>query len=141
MSRPGARILSALSLGIVLLLHASLASAATPTSKAFAQSRAAAEAKAKEWFFRFRVGHIDRSQLSSECNMGLTNNKVSQIANSLRPYGAPTTVSFMGTSPAGDATGYNFILQFKHGRVIEAIALDASGAIAGFDFQTFVETR
>jgi len=132
--------LFACAITIVLLLSHVQALAATPTSKALAGTRQAAEMKAKQWFYAFRSGDIDRTQLDGQCNLDLTKERVSQIRASLLPYRVPTMVVFVGTSPAGSATGYSFILQFANGRVLEAIALDSSGKIVGFDFQTFVKS-
>jgi hypothetical protein len=140
MRRSFSREMFGLAASILFLLPGIHALGATATSQALSKSRQAARVMAKEWFYQFRSGSIDRSQLDRECDLELTQQRVTEIAASLRPYNVPTAVVFMGTSPAGGATGYNFILQFSNGRVLEAIALDRSGAIAGFDFQTFVKS-
>jgi len=138
MARKFTRVACCFAVSILMLMPGIQVLGATVTSEALTKSPQAAIAKAKEWFYRFRSGSVDRSQLDAECNLELTTKRVSEIAASLKAYNTPTAVTFVGTSPAGGAVGYNFILQFSNGRVIEAIAIDRSGAIAGFDFQTFV---
>ena len=138
MTRKFTRVACCFAVSILMFMPGIQVLGATVTSEALTKSPQAAIAKAKEWFYRFRSGSVDRSQLDAECNLELTTKRVSEIAASLKAYNTPTAVTFVGTSPAGGAVGYNFILQFSNGRVIEAIAIDRSGAIAGFDFQTFV---
>jgi hypothetical protein len=111
-------------------------SAASPVPIPAADARVAA--RAKEWFHRFRSGNIDRSQLSAESNAGLTDASVQREAAVLRAFGDPTSFSFLRTYPIGGVIGYDFLWQFKSGRIIEMIAFDDDGKIAGIDFETFV---
>lgn len=96
---------------------------------------------AREWFFRFQTGHIDRSQLDSKTNAQLTDAMIDHEAAILRRLGQPTQFIYLGTEQAGVLTGYVFAIRFDAGRVIEHIAFDSEGKIAGIDFQTFIPAR
>lgn len=95
-------------------------------------------ALAREWFDRFRNVSIDRSQLDERVNAQLTLALVKEEGAKLRAYGKPTSFTYLGSNQVSYATGYYFDIRFAHGKVIEAIALDADGKIGGIDFQTFV---
>jgi hypothetical protein len=96
------------------------------------------KAKAREWYHRFQMGNIDRSQLSRECNRGLTSQFALREMSLLKPLGKPIDFVFMNAEPVGGAMGYNFIVLLPRGRVVESIAFEPSGKIAGINFQTFV---
>ncbi|HEX4014110.1 MAG TPA: hypothetical protein VHX17_09520 [Candidatus Cybelea sp.] len=96
-------------------------------------------AKAKEWFYRFQNANIDRSQLNALTNAELTTDVVLREAARLKRLGAPTSFKFQRSYTFRSALAYDFLLQFPSSRVIEMIAFDSSGKIAGFDFATFVE--
>jgi hypothetical protein len=93
---------------------------------------------AKQWFRRFQIGDIDRSQLSDTVNKQLTLAIIRREAAQLKPLGTPLSVTFIRSYPIGGLLGYDFQLQFKSVRVIEMIAVDGSGKIAGIDFLTLV---
>ncbi len=95
-------------------------------------------AKAKEWFFRFQTGNIDRSQFNAQTNMGLTDKMIRNERAILKPYGRPSSFAFLGSGPIAGLVGYHFLIQFRAGRIVEAIAFDEWGKIAGLDFQTYV---
>ncbi|MBV8459457.1 MAG: hypothetical protein JO009_01045 [Candidatus Eremiobacteraeota bacterium] len=95
--------------------------------------------KAKEWFFRFQHGNIDRSQLDDTTNKELTEEMIRGEADVLKSLGNPTAFIFIQSEPLGAATGYDFLLQFPSARVVESIAFDGSGKIAGIDFHLFVK--
>jgi hypothetical protein len=97
-------------------------------------------AKAKEWFRRFQMGQIDRSQLNTQVNVQLTNAMIQQEAATLSRFGGPSSFQFLRTYEISGATAYDFLLEFSAGRIVEMIAFDADGKIAGIDFQTFVKT-
>jgi hypothetical protein len=97
-------------------------------------------AKAKEWFHRFQTGQIDRSQLGDQVNVQLTDAMIQQEAATLRLFGDPSSFEFVRKYAVSGAIGYDFLLQFGAGRVVEMIAFSADGKIAGIDFQTFVKT-
>jgi hypothetical protein len=45
----------------------------------------------------------------------------------------------VGSEPvAGGAVGYDFMITYEHGQIVESIALDESGKIAGINFQAYV---
>lgn len=98
-------------------------------------------AKAKEWFHRFQVGKIDRSQLTPQVNSQLTDDLVNRASEAFNRLGQPTSYSFMRTYSIGGATGYDFLLTFPSKRIIEMIAFDSHGKLAGIDFKTFVPTK
>jgi len=91
-------------------------------------------AKAKEWFLRFEKGNIDRSQLNRAVNDQLTVASVEEEGKRLSSLGPPLAFAFAYADAIGDAIGYNFVITFKTAEVIEAIAFDKSGKIAGIDF-------
>jgi hypothetical protein len=93
---------------------------------------------AKEWFRRFQAGDIDRTQLSDTVNKQLTLAIIRREAAQLKPLGNPSSVTFIRSYPIGGMLGYDFQLQFKSVRVIEMIAVDGAGKIAGIDFLTLV---
>ena len=93
---------------------------------------------AKEWFFRFQTGNVDRSRLDAATNGELTDAMIHSEAATLAAYGRPTAFVFLGTEPVQGLTGYVFGITFRTARVIEHIAFDPDGKIAGIDFQAFV---
>jgi hypothetical protein len=113
-------------------------STASPAPIPSADARVAA--RAKEWFHRFESGDIDRSQLNAETNAELTDANVRRESAVLKAFGAPTGFSFLRTYPIAGVIGYDFLWQFKSGRIVEMIAFDDDGKIAGIDFETFVKS-
>lgn len=99
---------------------------------------AAIEARALEWFYRFQSGNIDRSQLDARSNRELTASMIAQESATLKPFGKPTHFVFVTSARVQGAIGYTFGLSFPRGRIIEEIAFDPDGKIAGVDFMTFV---
>lgn len=97
------------------------------------------EAKAKEWFYRFKTADIDRPQLDQNVNQELTAAMIVQESKTLSSFGSPTSFKFVRKYVIGDAIGYDFLWEFARGRIVEMIALDGNGKIAGIDFQTFVK--
>lgn len=95
-------------------------------------------AKAEEWFHRFQTGNIDRSQLDARVNAQLTDEMIQQEAATLSRFGSSSSFQFIRTYAISGETAYDFLLQFSAGRIVEMIAFDADGKIAGIDFQTFV---
>ncbi|MGA9419088.1 MAG: hypothetical protein WBV40_08045 [Candidatus Cybelea sp.] len=95
-------------------------------------------ARAKEWFHRFQGGQIDRSQLDAKMNAELTNTMIEQETARLRQVGAPSSFRFIRTYAINGVIGYDFLLQFGAARIVEMIAFDPDGKIAGIDFMTFV---
>lgn len=93
---------------------------------------------AKEWFFRFQAGNVDRSKLDATTNGELTDAMIRHEAATLEAYGRPTAFVFLGTQQVQGLTGYVFGITFHAARVIEHIAFDADGKLAGIDFQPFV---
>lgn len=61
-----------------------------------------------------------------------------QEAAKLRPLGNPVTFVFLRSEPVHAVTGYAFLITFRAARVVEMIAFDTSGKIAGIDFQIFL---
>lgn len=96
------------------------------------------QAKAKEWYHRFQTGSIDRSQLDARCNETTTAFFIQREKKLLQPLGSPTKFAFVSAEPVGGAMGYDFAVWLPRGRVIESIAFDGDGKIAGINFETFV---
>jgi opacity protein-like surface antigen len=92
-------------------------------------------AKAKEWFHRLQTGEIDRSQLDAQVNSQLTADVIRDETKALTSLGDPTSFDYVRTYPLGRALEYDFMLQFKAGRVVELISFDADGKIAGLGFE------
>ena len=59
----------------------------------------------------------------------------------LRPLGTPLSFQFVRKYAIGGAIGYDFLLQFSNVRVVEMIAFDPDGKIAGIDFMMFVKDQ
>ncbi len=129
-----------------MTVHATPSPASPPTPRPQATSRAPESssvdpqvlALAKEWFRRFQIGDVDRSQLSDTVNKQLTLTIIRREAAQLKPLGDPLSVTFIRSYPISGMLGYDFQLQFKSVRIIEMIAFDGSGKIAGIDFLTLV---
>jgi hypothetical protein len=92
---------------------------------------------AKEWLSAFQNGHIKRFELEPSVDRELTDEMVHRESIVLRQYGQPVTFTFLGSNPVQQATGYTFGITCTNGKIIESIALDRHGKIAGIDFQTF----
>jgi hypothetical protein len=117
------------------------ASSTSPTSSATPSPRIIS--KAKEWFHRFQDGNIDRTQLDERTNRTLTDDAIRREAATLKKYGTPTSFEFVKKGKVEYATGYYFVLTFMKqdrisAKIIEAIAFDTNGKIAGLDFDIFV---
>ena len=84
---------------------------------------------------------IDRSQLDAKMNAELTNTMIEQETARLRQVGAPSSFRFIRTYAINGVIGYDFLLQFGAARIVEMIAFDPDGKIAGIDFMTFVRDR
>lgn len=95
-------------------------------------------ALAKEWFHRFQTGNIDHSQLDQRINKELTQAMIRKEETTLKAYGTPISFVYVRSEPIDGAKGYYFLLDFKFGRIVEAVALHPDGKIAGIDFATFV---
>jgi len=91
--------------------------------------------KAREWFQRFRTGDIDRSQLTQTLERQLTPAFVAQKRLLVRSYGHPLSFAYMGSGTAGGFPSYDFLVSFPAGKLVESIAFDASGKLAGIDFR------
>jgi len=94
-------------------------------------------AKAKEWFFRFQSGNIDRSQLNDRVNLELTTDMIEREKHTLQNFGTPKKFNFLRRRKVSGTNAYDFLLTFPSGTILEAIAFDQSGKIAGIDFQPF----
>jgi hypothetical protein len=115
--------------------------AATPVPIASPTVSAKVAASAREWFHRFQSGTIDRSQLDSTVNLELTEDVFLQERERLSSFGDPHSFTFMRSYPVGNAIGYDFLLKFSAGRIVESIAFDGDGKIAGIDFRLFVQSN
>jgi len=93
---------------------------------------------AKEWFFRFQRGDIDRSQLDMASNLQLTDAAIKQEEATLKAFGTPRGFRYLGSQPVQGDISYGFLILFDAGRIVESIAFDGKGKIAGIDFQTYV---
>jgi hypothetical protein len=95
-------------------------------------------ALAKEWFHRFQTGNIDRSQLDATSNLELTAESIRQQEAALSALGKPVAFKFLGSAMIQDDKAYHFLITFTGpDRIVESIALDNSGKIAGIDFATY----
>ena len=95
---------------------------------------------AREWFRRLQTASIDRSQLNDTVNLQLTPELVRHEQAALIPYGKPVSFKFVSSGPVPGATGYNFLVTCANGALLESIALDGEGKIAGLDFQRYTGT-
>jgi hypothetical protein len=95
-------------------------------------------ALAKEWFHRFQTGNIDRSQLDAASNMELTAEAIRQQEAALSSLGKPVAFRYLGVDEVQGDKAYHFLITFNGpDRILESIALDESGKIAGIDFATY----
>ena len=92
----------------------------------------------KEWFHRFLSDRIDRSQLDPLTNGQLTDDLVQRESKRLKALGPPVKFEYLGSQEIQYATGYSFKILFRSAMVIESIAMDRDGKIAGFNWRTFV---
>ena len=95
-------------------------------------------ALAKEWFYRFQSANIDRRQLVDSINQHLSSQMIRDEASKLKALGHPISFAFVGSERVLYATGYDFLVTFPSAKIVESIALDSNGKIAGIDFRTFV---
>ncbi len=96
------------------------------------------QAIAREWFYRFRDGNIDRSQLDVATNGELSEPSMEKESGVLKSFGALQSMSFLDSGIViGDVVGYDFRLHFASGMIIESIAFDPDGKIAGIDFRPY----
>jgi hypothetical protein len=95
-------------------------------------------ALAKEWFHRFQTGNIDRAQLDAASNLGLTAEDIRHQEAVLSALGKPVAFKFMGSGIIQGDKAYRFLITFAGpDRIVESIALDSWGKIAGIDFATY----
>jgi len=95
-------------------------------------------ALAKEWFHRFQTGNIDRSQLDAASNIELTAEVIRQQEAALGALGKPTAFTYLGSDLVQGDKAYHFLVTFAGpDRIVESIALDDLGKIAGIDFATY----
>jgi len=100
-------------------------------------SKPAIVTAAKEWFFAFRSGNVDRSKLSGTVNYELSQAMMRAEMNTLRSLGKPTSFTYLRVEPFGGLAGYEVVVSFARTerQVIEGIAFDADGQLAGIDFE------
>lgn len=115
--------------------NATVSSPGSPATASYPRVDPRVVAKAKEWFHRFQIGDIDRSQLNLQVNEELTPKLISQEVAMLKPLGSPLAFVCFRSEPIRGAIGYDFAIAFKAARVAESIAFDNSGKIAGINFQ------
>jgi hypothetical protein len=96
---------------------------------------------AKQWFYAFAHGKVDRARLDANMNRQLTDEMIRAEGTKLRAFGKPLSWRYLGSQPVSYATGLNFLITFADARIVEAIAVDADGKIGGIDFRTYVETE
>ena len=95
-------------------------------------------ALAKEWFHRFQTGNIDRSQLDASSNMELTAQDIREQEAALSALGKPAGFKFLGSDSIQGDRAYHFLITFAGpDRIVESIALNKWGKIAGIDFATY----
>lgn len=96
------------------------------------------EALAARCFYQFQCARIERSQFDAVSNRELTDAVVSREAQRLRVLGKPSYFRYLGSEPLQEVTGYDFLVVFHGARVIESVAIDGAGEIAGVDFRIFL---
>jgi hypothetical protein len=96
-------------------------------------------AKAKELFHSFQTGQVDRSQFDAASQAQLSDAMIEREAKTLQPFGNPSSFQFLRTYAIANTIGYDFLLEFSAGRIVEMIAFDPDGKIAGIDFMTFTK--
>lgn len=94
---------------------------------------------AKQCFYGFAHGKVDRARLDANMNRQLTNDMIRAEGAKLRAFGKPLSWRYLGSQRVLYATGFNFVITFAHARIVESIAVDSDGKIGGIDFQTYVE--
>lgn len=133
------------SIAVLLAIASPLRSAAGGTFVEIADANAvdpAIVALAKEWFYRFQAGNIDRSRLDAASNAELTDEAVRRESVRLKKYGTPTSFEYLGSNAImASVVGYNFRLTFDKGFIIESIAFNPNGLIVGIDFRTYEYTQ
>jgi hypothetical protein len=98
-------------------------------------------ALARESFRRFQTGDIDRSQLDAASNLELTANAIRQQEAALSALGEPVAFKYLGSDVIQGDRAYHFLITFNGpDRIVESIAMDDSGKIAGIDFATYAPT-
>lgn len=84
---------------------------------------------------------MDRTQLDAETNAQLTDSMIQEQSVVLKRFGKPMRFQFVRKGPLGGAVGYSFWIYFRSARILELIAFDPDGKIAGIDFQTYGPTH
>jgi len=98
--------------------------------------------QAEKWFRYFQAGRVDDlAALSPEVRRQLTPDVLRRESQRLRKLGRPLRFSYAGADPAKGYTGFYVLIEFKTGRIIEALAYDAKGRITGIDFKEFEPTQ
>ncbi|GAC1391200.1 MAG: hypothetical protein NVSMB31_08490 [Vulcanimicrobiaceae bacterium] len=98
-----------------------------------------AEPAAKDWLSRFSSGSIDRTKFTQQVDAQLTAERLAEAQTLLQPLGKPTHFLFIRSEEIEGATGYDFLVTFSGStRVVESIAFDKFGKLAGINFQTLV---
>lgn len=124
---------------MLVYLHSATIAIGSPSQVAVAPTvKPAILALAEEWFHRFQTGNIDRSQLDAASNMELTAEAIRQQEAALSSLGKPVAFRYLGVDEVQGDKAYHFLITFNGpDRILESIALDESGKIAGIDFATY----
>ena len=96
---------------------------------------------ARDWFNQFQTGKVDRARLNKQVNIHLSRDMIERESRTLKAFGRPQRFVFLGTNKVRGAAGYNFLVIFEAARIIESIAFDSDGKVAGVDFQPYLPSK
>lgn len=110
---------------------AAVATAAPSLSPAAVKARHASRTE----FLAVQRGKIDRSHYTARAAAQLTDDLIAKVGAQLTPLGGVKTIELLRNATAQDLDVYEFVLTCETGVVIETIAFDAAGKIAGLRFR------
>ena len=92
---------------------------------------------AKEWFFAFRSGQVDRRKLSDAVNNELSASVLQKEMRTLQRFGTPRSFEYLRVARFGGLPTYEVVVSYANTerKVIEGIAFDGNGKLAGIDFE------
>jgi len=79
--------------------------------------------------------------MNAETNIDLTSTMVREESVRLKALGPPIQFTFLRSESVIHATGYDFLVFFRRARMVESVALDSHGMLAGIDFRVFVRQQ
>jgi len=92
-------------------------------------------ARAKEWVHRLQSDTIDRSQLDTRVNTGMTDRLAAAASAQLAPLGDPTAFTYVDTQNVQTSTSYIYKVSFGTTALYFIFSLDADQKIGGLVFR------